>query len=140
MYEPQNNLDRKWAAAKIRKLRNETWGASGGIEVHLAINKAIMNIIRQDIQSRGMDLTKITLSNVKTYIDAAMHNYEEAATAVCPPLPCGADDHWIESNAQHTQEAREELLALLNWEHKQIRKGKHKPNLHAFDEQYFGED
>ena len=56
----------------------------------------------------------------------------------CPPLPCGADDSWIE-NAEY---ARLEAFAMLDAAAILRTREAHNnaPNIHAFDEQYYGED
>ena len=56
----------------------------------------------------------------------------------CPPLPCGADDSWIE-NAEY---ARLEAFAMLDAAAILRTREAHSnaPNIHAFDEQYYGED
>ena len=61
-----------------------------------------------------------------------------AAHLPCPPLPCGADDAWIE-NAEYIRYA-----ALASLDAAAILKNREAyrqaPNIHAFDESYYGED
>ena len=56
----------------------------------------------------------------------------------CPPLPCGADDSWME-NAEY---ARLEAFAMLDAAAILRTREAHSnaPNIHAFDEQYYGDD
>ena len=56
----------------------------------------------------------------------------------CPPLPCGADDAWFE----RAEGKRLEAFAMLDAAAILRAAPAHRsaPNLHAFDEAYFGED
>ena len=53
----------------------------------------------------------------------------------CPPLPCGADDAWLENAEFKRYEAFAYIDAAAILETREARR--QAPNLHAFDEQYY---
>lgn len=53
----------------------------------------------------------------------------------CPPLPCGADDAWIENAEYARYKAFSYIDAAAILETREAHR--QAPNLHAFDEQYY---
>ena len=80
---------------------------------------------------------KITGHNVDEYIGRAIDSLVHYKSQVCPALPCGADDHWIENNLENIGYAEEWLIELISFKARLIRADKHHPGIHEFDEQYF---
>ena len=62
----------------------------------------------------------------------------EASHQPCPPLPCGADDHWLEQAEYARYDAFAYIDAAAILETREAHRNR--PNLHAFDEAYYGED
>jgi len=60
-------------------------------------------------------------------------------SAVCPPLPCGADDAWYDQLEFSKAEALAMLEAGAILVGRRNRKNVDVPNAHAFDEWYFGD-
>tara|TARA_Y100001937_G_scaffold30909_1_gene44339 strand:+ start:293 stop:730 length:438 start_codon:yes stop_codon:yes gene_type:complete len=56
----------------------------------------------------------------------------------CPPLPCGADDVYIENQYWDRFQAFKMLDAYAVLRTRDAHRNA--PNIHAFDEQYFGDD
>ena len=88
----------------------------------------------------GFNLTKPTINNIEDLVEDALECVIASRCAKCPPLPCGADDSWYEGNTLWQEETKERFDGLLTLYIKMLRDLKHQPNIHAFDESYFGED
>lgn len=137
----QSTLDRRSAARRLKELRKSVFSkAKYDFDTYLALNAAIKFIVTEECRKKQMNLNKTTMNNIELLISNAIKRYEEVSTAVYPPLPCGADDHWCERQDRLIEEVREDLLNLLDWKHEQIRRKKPASNTHAFDERYFAYD
>ena len=80
---------------------------------------------------------KYTPANAEELADRAL-NLLISSHKPCPPLPCGADDVFIENQYWDRVEAFKMLDAYAVL----VTRDAHRnaPNIHAFDEQYFGDD
>ena len=64
-----------------------------------------------------------------------LNNPEQLSRQPCPPLPCGADDAWLENAEYARYKAFSYIDAAAILETREAHR--QAPNLHAFDEQYY---
>ena len=114
-----NMIDRQRVATKMWEFRKQFAETGSKNRLHKARNlfpaPPKLNNPEQ-LRQRGLDM---------------LHSSHQP----CPPLPCGADDAWIENAEYARYKAFSYIDAAAILETREAHR--QAPNLHAFDEQYY---
>tara|TARA_R100000773_G_C4115302_1_gene53423 strand:+ start:82 stop:519 length:438 start_codon:yes stop_codon:yes gene_type:complete len=117
---------------KINQLKEQM--REDGLEKNRGYWKIRRRVIEHNVAEAP---TKYTPANADELADRAL-NLLISSHRPCPPLPCGADDHFMDNQHYNRIEALNMLDAVAVLYNREAHRNA--PNIHAFDEQYFGDD
>ena len=101
-------------------------------------NKGYWKIRRRVVNHNVAEApAKYTPANADELADRAL-NLLISSHRPCPPLPCGSDDVFMDNQYWDRIEAFKMLDAVAVLHNREAHRNA--PNIHAFDEQYFGDD
>ena len=131
--------DRAEVRRKIARIkRNKANDLKNGLVASTNYKKAMCKLRRFVVEESTPEApTKYTPANVDELADRAI-NLLISSHRPCPPLPCGADDHFMDNQEHNRIEALNMLDAVAVLYNREAHRNA--PNIHAFDEQYFGDD
>ena len=131
--------DRAEARRKIARIkRNKVNDLKNGLTAGTNYKKAMCKLRRFVVEESTPEApTKYTPANADELADRAL-NLLISSRKPCPPLPCGADDIYMDNQHYNRIEALNMLDAVAVLHNRE--EHRNAPNIHAFDEQYYSDD
>jgi len=131
--------DRSEVRRKIARIkRNKVNDLKNGLTAGTNYKKAMCKLRRFVVEESTPEApAKYTPANADELADRAL-NLLISSHRPCPPLPCGADDHFMDNQHYDRIEALNMLDAVAVLHNREAHRNA--PNIHAFDEQYFAGD
>lgn len=129
---------RSEAAAKLRMKRRANKRALQGMKREKFI-EFLIKLNRIAVEQVGEQHPRLKNRDPNAVIRKGLQIMKECQEAECPPLPCGADDAWMEDKENMYRYGRD-LVEAGTYMFGLIAKQSQEPrNIHAFDEWYFGD-